>query len=231
VQVIFGDVKANAKSETLADKTDVVKSAVTAEWNYKKNFYVTQLAFTTVTFQVWDKDTVSGNDFLGSAEVKLAGDTNFNGEVKLIGKDGKNVKNKKSDTDSTIVVGVRVHSTKLSAPELKQLQAVFAASDANKDGTLSVEEITTGLAGIGLWLDEKQMGALFTTADTDGSKSVDYKEFLGLLNSALAGEVEVGEKPAESEIKEGTVFKDSTKDKDVDSSSTATTQTKGDAKQ
>lgn len=62
--------------------------------------------------------------------------------------------------------------------QIKPLRDVFTSLDHNKDGNLSLNELSDGLAKAGLEQAPEDVEQLLQGADTDGSGGIDYTEFL-----------------------------------------------------
>ncbi|QCD79736.1 calcium-dependent protein kinase [Vigna unguiculata] len=55
---------------------------------------------------------------------------------------------------------------------------MFANMDTDNSGTITYEELKTGLARIGSTLSEAEVKQLMDAADVDGNGSIDYLEFI-----------------------------------------------------
>eukprot|EP00392_Amoebophrya_sp_AT5.2_P004185 g4193.t1 len=71
-----------------------------------------------------------------------------------------------------------VIATQIPDDSIKNLRELFFQLDVDNDGTLTVEEITTGLAKAGLQDNQEQLSDLIKQIDSDGSGKIDYSEFL-----------------------------------------------------
>mmetsp|Transcript_17101 Transcript_17101/g.42421 ORF Transcript_17101/g.42421 Transcript_17101/m.42421 type:complete len:532 (-) Transcript_17101:353-1948(-) len=71
-----------------------------------------------------------------------------------------------------------VIATQITDDSVKQLRELFTQLDADNDGTLSVEEITEGMAQAGLQDSKQELEELLKQIDSDGSGKIDYSEFL-----------------------------------------------------
>ncbi|KAJ6978514.1 hypothetical protein NC653_026818 [Populus alba x Populus x berolinensis] len=66
----------------------------------------------------------------------------------------------------------------LSEEEIKGLKTMFTNMDTDKSGTITYEELKTGLARLGSKLSEVEVKQLMEAADVDGNGSIDYIEFI-----------------------------------------------------
>ncbi|KAL9325489.1 hypothetical protein ACSQ67_006134 [Phaseolus vulgaris] len=75
-------------------------------------------------------------------------------------------------------LALKVIAENLSEEEIKGLKAMFANMDTDNSGTITYEELKTGLARIGSRLSEAEVKQLMEAADVDGNGSIDYLEFI-----------------------------------------------------
>ncbi|QCD79735.1 calcium-dependent protein kinase 2-like [Vigna unguiculata] len=75
-------------------------------------------------------------------------------------------------------LALKVIAENLSEEEIKGLKAMFANMDTDNSGTITYEELKTGLARIGSTLSEAEVKQLMDAADVDGNGSIDYLEFI-----------------------------------------------------
>ncbi|XP_042520551.1 calcium-dependent protein kinase 2-like [Macadamia integrifolia] len=75
-------------------------------------------------------------------------------------------------------LALKVIAENLSEEEIKGLKAMFANMDTDKSGTITYEELKTGLARLGSKLSEAEVQQLMEAADVDGDGSIDYIEFI-----------------------------------------------------
>lgn len=75
-------------------------------------------------------------------------------------------------------LALKVMAENLSEEEIKGLKAMFANMDTDSSGTITYEELKTGLARIGSRLSEAEVKQLMEAADVDGNGSIDYLEFI-----------------------------------------------------
>ncbi|KAI6687510.1 hypothetical protein NL676_024338 [Syzygium grande] len=73
---------------------------------------------------------------------------------------------------------VKVIAENLSEEDIQGLKAMFANMDTDKSGTITYEELKTGLARLGSKLTEAEVKQLMEAADVDGNGSIDYIEFI-----------------------------------------------------
>ncbi|XP_024015294.1 calcium-dependent protein kinase 19 isoform X1 [Eutrema salsugineum] len=66
----------------------------------------------------------------------------------------------------------------LKEEELKGLKTMFANIDTDKSGTITYEELKTGLEKLGSRLTETEVKQLLEDADVDGNGTIDYIEFI-----------------------------------------------------
>ncbi|XP_057471749.1 calcium-dependent protein kinase-like [Actinidia eriantha] len=75
-------------------------------------------------------------------------------------------------------LALKVIAENLSAEEIKGLKAMFTNIDTDKSGTITYEELKTGLARLGSRLSEAEVKQLMDAADVDGNGTIDYIEFI-----------------------------------------------------
>ncbi|GER56281.1 calcium-dependent protein kinase [Striga asiatica] len=75
-------------------------------------------------------------------------------------------------------LALKVIAQSLSEEEIKGLKAMFANMDTDKSGTITYEELKSGLARLGSKLSETEVKQLMEAADVDGNGSIDYIEFI-----------------------------------------------------
>lgn len=75
-------------------------------------------------------------------------------------------------------LALKVIAENLSEEEIKGLKAMFANIDTDNSGTITYEELKTGLARLGSRLSEAEVKQLMEAADVDGNGSIDYIEFI-----------------------------------------------------
>nr|GMC49860.1 calcium-dependent protein kinase 2-like [Ipomoea batatas] len=75
-------------------------------------------------------------------------------------------------------LALKVIAENLSAEEIQGLKSMFMNMDTDKSGTITYEELKTGLAKLGSKLTEAEVKQLMEAADVDGDGSIDYIEFI-----------------------------------------------------
>ncbi|XP_078447776.1 calcium-dependent protein kinase 2-like [Wolffia australiana] len=75
-------------------------------------------------------------------------------------------------------LALKVIAENLSEEEIKGLKLMFQNMDTDKSGTITYEELKTGLARLGSRLSEPEVKQLMDAADVDGSGAIDYIEFI-----------------------------------------------------
>ncbi|KAJ6999502.1 calcium-dependent protein kinase 2-like isoform X1 [Populus alba x Populus x berolinensis] len=75
-------------------------------------------------------------------------------------------------------LALKVIAENLSEEEIQGLKAMFTNMDTDKSGTITYEELKTGLARLGSKLSEAEVKNLMEAADVDGNGSIDYIEFI-----------------------------------------------------
>ncbi|KAL0730629.1 hypothetical protein Bca4012_026722 [Brassica carinata] len=75
-------------------------------------------------------------------------------------------------------LALKVIAESLSEEEIKGLKTMFANMDTDKSGTITYEELKTGLTRLGSKLSETEVKQLMEAADVDGNGTIDYFEFI-----------------------------------------------------
>eukprot|EP00245_Coleochaete_scutata_P016446 TRINITY_DN7686_c0_g1_i1.p1 TRINITY_DN7686_c0_g1~~TRINITY_DN7686_c0_g1_i1.p1 ORF type:complete len:533 (+),score=103.98 TRINITY_DN7686_c0_g1_i1:233-1831(+) len=75
-------------------------------------------------------------------------------------------------------MAVRVIAESMSEEEIQGLKEMFKMMDTDNSGSITFEELKTGLAKVGSTLVESEVRALMDAADVDHSGTIDYLEFL-----------------------------------------------------
>ncbi|BFG29560.1 calcium-dependent protein kinase 2 [Prunus yedoensis var. nudiflora] len=75
-------------------------------------------------------------------------------------------------------LALKVIAENLSEEEIHGLKAMFTNMDTDNSGTITYEELKSGLARLGSKLTEAEVKQLMEAADVDGSGSIDYIEFI-----------------------------------------------------
>ncbi|GLJ50920.1 hypothetical protein SUGI_1084340 [Cryptomeria japonica] len=75
-------------------------------------------------------------------------------------------------------VALKVIAERLSEEEIKGLKEMFKNMDTDGSGTITYEELRTGLARQGSKISEAEVRQLMDAADVDGNGTIDYLEFI-----------------------------------------------------
>ncbi|KAH0706638.1 hypothetical protein KY285_011141 [Solanum tuberosum] len=75
-------------------------------------------------------------------------------------------------------LALKVIAENLSADEILGLKSMFQNIDTDNSGTITYEELKSGLARLGSKLTEAEVKQLMEAADVDGNGSIDYIEFI-----------------------------------------------------
>lgn len=75
-------------------------------------------------------------------------------------------------------LALKVMAENLSEEEIKGLQQMFNNIDTDRSGTITLEELKTGLSRLGSKLTESEITQLMDAADVDQNGSIDYIEFI-----------------------------------------------------
>ncbi|XP_059460540.1 calcium-dependent protein kinase 29 [Corylus avellana] len=75
-------------------------------------------------------------------------------------------------------LALKVIAENLSEEEIKGLKQMFNNMDTDKSGTITLEELKTGLSRLGSKLSEIEIKQLMDAADVDKSGTIDYYEFI-----------------------------------------------------
>ncbi|KAG6528951.1 hypothetical protein ZIOFF_011143 [Zingiber officinale] len=75
-------------------------------------------------------------------------------------------------------MALKVIAENLSEEEIKGLKQMFSNMDTDKNGSITYEELKTGLARLGSKLSETEIKQLVEAADVDGNGTIDYIEFI-----------------------------------------------------
>jgi len=79
-------------------------------------------------------------------------------------------------------------SSRFSGAKLQEMRAAFGLFDRDGDGTISVKELGAVLKTMGHQTTEEVVQKMIKVADTDGSGSVEFEEFLEMI----CDQIEVG---------------------------------------
>lgn len=75
-------------------------------------------------------------------------------------------------------LALKVIAENLSEDEIKGLKQMFTNMDTDNSGTITYEELKSGLARLGSKLSEAEVKQLMEAADVDGNGTIDYIEFI-----------------------------------------------------
>ncbi|KAK1320122.1 Calcium-dependent protein kinase isoform 2 [Acorus calamus] len=75
-------------------------------------------------------------------------------------------------------LALKVIAENLSEEDIKGLTQMFKSMDTDQSGTITYEELKTGLSRLGSKLAESEVKQLMEAADVDKSGSIDYIEFI-----------------------------------------------------
>ncbi|EOA20403.1 hypothetical protein CARUB_v10000714mg [Capsella rubella] len=75
-------------------------------------------------------------------------------------------------------LALKVIAESLSEEEIKCLKTVLANMDTDRSGTITYEELKTGLTRLGSRISETDLKQLMEAADVDGNGTIDYYEFI-----------------------------------------------------
>lgn len=75
-------------------------------------------------------------------------------------------------------LALKVIADRLTDEEIRGLKEMFRTMDTDDSGTITYEELKTGLAKQGANLSESEVRQLMEAADVDGNGTIDYTEFI-----------------------------------------------------
>uniref|UniRef100_A0A1J3GF06 non-specific serine/threonine protein kinase n=1 Tax=Noccaea caerulescens TaxID=107243 RepID=A0A1J3GF06_NOCCA len=75
-------------------------------------------------------------------------------------------------------LALKVIAEGLSEEEIKGLKIMFESMDSDRSGSITYEELKTGLHRLGSKLSEAEVKQLMEAADVDGNGTIDYIEFI-----------------------------------------------------
>ncbi|CAI9292555.1 unnamed protein product [Lactuca saligna] len=75
-------------------------------------------------------------------------------------------------------LALKVIAESMSEEEIKGLKAMFVNMDTDNSGSITYEELKSGLARLGSKLSEAEVKQLMEAADVDGNGTIDYIEFI-----------------------------------------------------
>ena len=74
----------------------------------------------------------------------------------------------------------------MSAEEVTEMRAVFASFDADGSGKITVDELSAAMEKLGTPMPRDKVASMIREVDQDGSASVDFEEFLKVLEATAA---------------------------------------------
>jgi calmodulin len=74
-------------------------------------------------------------------------------------------------------------STNLTQDQVEHFREVFAVFDADGSGAIDHSELGSCLRSLGQNLSEEELKELIMSVDEDQSGTIDFEEFLGMINS------------------------------------------------
>eukprot|EP01060_Flectonema_neradi_P038573 TRINITY_DN8146_c1_g1_i3.p1 TRINITY_DN8146_c1_g1~~TRINITY_DN8146_c1_g1_i3.p1 ORF type:complete len:633 (+),score=118.39 TRINITY_DN8146_c1_g1_i3:38-1936(+) len=146
------------------------------KWEQLVFFFVqhTELGF-DISLEVYDEDTMSANDHISSASIKLSAAT----VRRTADSEPENMslplKSKTGESCGELVIKCR----QFNKSDIEKLfwKYVFDMFDRNGDGTLQKEELRTVLDTMCCTMEDSTLDKLFITADKDSNGVVDSNEF------------------------------------------------------
>jgi calcium-dependent protein kinase len=75
-------------------------------------------------------------------------------------------------------VALKIVAENLSAEEITGLKEMFRSLDTDNSGTITLEELRSGLPKLGTKISESEIAQLMEAADVDGNGTIDYSEFV-----------------------------------------------------
>ncbi|EOA20551.1 hypothetical protein CARUB_v10000863mg [Capsella rubella] len=75
-------------------------------------------------------------------------------------------------------VALKVSAANLSEEEIKGLKTLFSNIDTDQSGTITLQELKTGLTRLGSKLTKTEVEQLMEAADVDGNGTIDIDEFI-----------------------------------------------------
>ncbi|CAM8988198.1 unnamed protein product [Rhodiola kirilowii] len=73
---------------------------------------------------------------------------------------------------------LKVVAENLSAEDITGLNIIFSKMDSEKSGTITYEDLKSGLTQLGFYLSEAEVQSLMKAADVNGDETIDYNEFI-----------------------------------------------------
>ncbi|KAM3331154.1 hypothetical protein ACQJBY_027289 [Aegilops geniculata] len=75
-------------------------------------------------------------------------------------------------------VALKIVAENLSEEEITGLKEMFRSLDTDNSGTITLEELRSGLPKLGTKISESEITQLMEAADVDGNGTIDYSEFV-----------------------------------------------------
>ncbi|XP_023341924.1 calmodulin [Eurytemora carolleeae] len=74
---------------------------------------------------------------------------------------------------------------RFSGAKLAEMKNAFSLFDRDGDGTISTKELASVFKSLGAQASEQQLQAMIRAADTDGSGTVEFNEFMELMADTM----------------------------------------------
>lgn len=65
----------------------------------------------------------------------------------------------------------------MESAKLRELRKAFNAYDLNKDGVLSIDEVSAAFTNLGVSVSKQDIKEIFRECDLDGNKKISWNEF------------------------------------------------------
>jgi len=88
----------------------------------------------------------------------------------------------------------------VSVAQYKEMIEIFALFDADRSGSIDPKEIRTQMLALGFKVDNTTIYQLISDLDSDGSQSIEFEEFAGLLTNDELGLYKTGVRQSYDEI-------------------------------
>ncbi len=73
----------------------------------------------------------------------------------------------------------------LSGEKIAEFRAAFELFDKDRDGQITTKELGTIMRNLGQNPNETELTVMIKEVDVDGSGTIDFKEFLGLMVKSM----------------------------------------------